>query len=644
MPVSRTSKAPPSVVEKKLARLIGPAERIRMAEDISRSIDIGIPDTVNHMTVSEWAEEKRILQPGLSPMPGPFRFSVAPYLREIADCFSETSAVNKVAIMKGAQLGFTVGIGENWIGYVIDAAPGPMMFVSGDKEMAQEAIEVRVDRMIESAGLSAKIFSQSEKKHGKKTGDTKAKKEFAGGFLLARGPHRGGKLRSFSVRYLFFDEVDAYPLETENEGDPLSLAEKRTVAFERIRKILYISTPLVEQTSRIKPLFEAGDRRKYYVPCKYCGEMQVLDWGRMKFEKDERGNLVWESVGHECAACGKLWRNADKAWFLPRGEWRSTARATEPGYRSYHLSSLYSPVGMQSWESICQEWIRAKDDTTRLRAFVNTILGETWLDKGEAPRWEKLMARRENYREGTCPGNAILVTVGADVQKDRIEAEIVAWGKDKESWSLGYHVFPGDTSDIESTAWRYLAQLLAEKHAGMSVSMALIDAGYVTPVVYQFCERYDSGVFPSMGDSRVGKYAKFFQIKPVSGYTCRRVDLNTNPIKQELYAYLEKAPGEAEEFPEGYCHFPLEYGEKFFRQLVAEELVIETTKTGQKKYQWHIPHGRRNEAHDCRVYAMGALYVFASLVSEEIFEGEEVPWAKFWEWIEKYFLQTVQRV
>lgn len=616
-------------------------DRIRSASGVASAFE-NIPEAVNHISVSEWAEEKRILPQGLTSMPGPFRFSVTPYLREIADCFSETSPVQKVAIMKGAQLGFTVGIGENWIGYVIDAAPGPMMFVSGDKEMAEEAIEIRVDRMIESAGLAHKIFSQSEKIHRKKTGDTKSKKEFPGGFLMARGPNRGGKLRTFSIRYLFLDEVDAYPQETENEGDPISLAEKRTIAFERIRKMLYISTPLVDQTSRIKQLFLDGDQRYFYVPCKHCGEFQKLDWKRLRYEQDDLGRLVWDSVHYECEKCGGVWKNSDKAYFLPLGEWRTSATATEPNYRSYHLNSLYSPIGMQSWAAICQEWIRAKNDPTKLRAFVNTILGETWVESGEAPHWERIMTRREDYHVGECPGDPLIVTIGADVQGDRIEAEVVAWGRDKESWSVNYFVLPGDTTDIESEPWQRLKKIIAEKYAGLPVSMALIDAGFNTPTVYQFCERYESGVYAVMGDSRVGRRAKYFLIKDVSGYSCKRVDLYTDPLKQEFYAYLGKGtPEDGQAFPAGFSHFPMEYPEKYFRQLVAEERVPEVSRTGQKRYVWKMPHGRRNEAHDCRVYALGALYVYASYVAEEFFDGEEIPWSDFWSWCDKYLIKTL---
>jgi hypothetical protein len=190
---------------------------------------------------SEWATEKRVMPNGLTSLPGPFRWETTPYLREIIDCFATSSPIQKVAIMKGAQLGLSVGVLENLIGWIIDVEPGPTLFVTADKELAESVVETRVDRMIESAGIAHKIFAQVEKAHGRKTGDTKSKKEFPGGFLLPVGPNVAGKLRSYSIKTILFDEVDGFPQEVGAEGDPLKLAERRTDAFSRTRKILYIA-------------------------------------------------------------------------------------------------------------------------------------------------------------------------------------------------------------------------------------------------------------------------------------------------------------------------------------------------------------------------------------------------------------------
>ncbi len=609
----------------------------------------------SRLKVSEWAAMKRYLPIGTTSIPGPWRNEVTPYLVEIMDCFSETSPVKKVAVMKGRRLGFTVGVGENWFGYIIDVVPGPTLFVSGDKDMAETVVELRIDRMIETAGLGHKIFAQTDKKHSKKTGDTKRKKEFAGGFLFAIGPNSGAKLKSLGFRYEYFDEVEAYPQEIKGEGDPITLGERGADEYEQISKFLYTSTPDIDHTSKIKPLFEKGDQRYYHVPCKHCGHMQVLKWRdengnhRLKYEQDEMGRLIQESVHYECEKCGGQWKNSDKALFLGLGEWRPTAEPTEPNYRSYHLSSLYSPVGMRTWESICRQWIEAKQNPGKQRVFINTVLGETWVEKGEAPQYPLVMNKREGYETGTCPGEAYFLTAGADVQKDRIEVEIVAWGKDKESWSVDYIVLnvPNvpdgqTTADIDGEVWKDLKNLIIADHAGLPIKRVFVDAGYNTSTVYEFCDHLDS-VLPIMGDSRVGAKGKLMTLGNLTskGYHVKRIDLYTHTLKQELYANLQKGkPEKGQAYPPGYCHFPFEYGQKYFRQLMAQEFYPEKDKFGRIHYTWHLRYGRRDEAHDCRIYAMGALEHFATTAWEETFPNDEFSWSEeigFWRWAEKGF-------
>jgi phage terminase large subunit GpA-like protein len=623
--------------------IFSPAERIVAWDWIGEALAASIHSEITHLSVSEWAEKKRIIPEGLSSMPGPFSWSVTPYLREIADCLSAASPVQEIVVKKGAQIGFTVGVLENWIGYAIDAEPGPMMFVSGDKEMAEAAIELRIDRMIQSAGIAGKIFSQSENKDNKKSGNTKKQKEFPGGFLLAAGPNSAAKLRQFSVRYLALDEIDAYPASTEGEGDPLSLLRRRTDSFESIRKILYGSTPLIAQTSKIDRLYLEGDQRQYFVPCKHCGHMQPLKWAQIKYKTDESGGLDWSSVHYECEQCGGRWKNTDKAFFLPRGEWVPTAKPARPGIRSYQIPSLLSPIGMRSWESAADEFISTKDDPAKLRVFINTFLGESWVERGEAPRYERIMLRREDYApeaidaegnlvDAILPDATLILTMGADVQKDRIECEVVAWGAGRESWSAGYHVIHGETADLQDPCWTQLSNLILSQHAGRPIVMTLVDSGYNAPTVYAFCERFESGVYPVKGDSRASASPRRYMLKDVPGYLCKRIDLYTDDLKLEIYGYLAKGLPESPDLPapHGYCHFPEDYSEAYFRQLTAESRVPERTRTGQVRYVWHKPEGRRNEALDCRVYSTAALYVFATALCES--EDGSIDWPAFWEW------------
>ena len=400
-----------------LANIVTPEIRERMDAQVKGSILTNIPSRINRLKVSEWAEAHRTLPSSLTIMPGPFRFSVVPFMREIVDNLSESSPIRKTIVMKAAQVSFTTAVLENFIGYLIAHAPGPAMFISSDKGVAESSMELRIDALIESAGLADHIFAQVASRHNKKTGSTRSRKDFPGGWLQALGPRVGSKLRAQAVKYLLLDEIDSYPFDvgesSAKEGDPLVIAERRTSSFERTRKVLYGSTPLIKQTSRIEKLYLDGDQRLFFVPCvnPACGKMQPLEWRdaegnfRLKYQLDDDGRLIDDSVRYSCVYCDALWSNNDKAWFLPRGEWRPSAVSREPGMRSYHVSALYAGLGMRTWENIIQEWISVGDDVARLRAFITLTLGQSFEERGWAPRPERIMAHREGYSVGTLPGD-----------------------------------------------------------------------------------------------------------------------------------------------------------------------------------------------------------------------------------------------
>lgn len=591
-----------------------------------------------YLKVSEWAEEKRIIPIGLSPFPGLWQNSRTPYLTEIMDCFSVSDDTREVAFMKGAQIGATTGVLENIIGYIIDHEPAPTMYVSADKGLVESSIELKLDRMLESTGLSSKIFSQSEKHHNKKTGDTKTKKEFPGGFLIAAGANSPAKLRSISIKYLLFDEVDGFPNTVGNEGDPVKVAEKRTTAFENSKKILYISTPAVEQSSKIKKLFEQGDQRYFYVPCPYCGHMQKLDFNNLKWELDEEKRLNYDSVYYECCECKKSIKNFQKDRMISQGKWIPTQQAKKPNFKSYHLNSLYSPVGMLSWESLVAEFVEIKNDPLELQAFLNLRLGLTWEERGEAPKYERIMLRRKDYDLEVVPNDVLFLTLGVDVQEHRIECELVGWCKDKVSYSLGYKVFTGDTAILNSLAWSQLYEYILQpfysydKTREFSIVMAMIDSGYNTNVVNTFCDKFMSGVYPIQGVNYLS-YGEVFRVhKTKSHNNLNRFDLSTDTLKDEIYGYLKRDLNADGSTPIGFCNFPEEYTEQYFKMLTAEEKREQKNKiTGKLKYSYFLPNKARNEALDCRVYNLAAVYIYRWMISQE----KDLTWQDFWDFMLK---------
>jgi phage terminase large subunit GpA-like protein len=572
-------------------------------------------------TVSQWADKNRFLSSESSAEPGPWRTSRTPYLKDILDDLSPNSPVNEVIAMKGVQLGYTEG-GLCVVGCFIDIAPCPIMYVMPTIEMSKGISESRIDPMID---MSPSLKNRVKPSRSRDSGNTKFTKRFAGGILVLSGANSAASLRSRPVKVLVLDEVDAYPLSVDNEGSPIALAEKRTSTFGSKRKIYKLSTPTVQGQSVITTEYEKTDQRKYHVPCPHCDHKQELEFGNLKWDE---GN--YNSALYFCSGCGVGIEERFKPRMLEGGEWVMTAPENKNTYRKgYHINSLYSPLGWLSWSQIAEMWDQAQKDSNLMRVFVNTILGEAYREKGEAPPWENLFNRREQYRMNTPPTEVQFVTVGVDVQKDRLELEVVGWCRNKRTYSIDFRALVGDTS--ARPVWDELAKVVSEtweREDGAELGMRLmaIDTGYNTQHVYDFCKRFDvTRVIPVKGsDSQQVMVAPPRQVDvTASGKKIGRVKVwhvGVSVIKSETYGFLRQEKDENGNIPYGYCHFP-EYEPNYFRGLTAEELQMKMNSRGYRVYQW-VKKYDRNEPLDCRVYARAA----ASVVGMDRFENNEAWW------------------
>jgi len=625
---------------------------------LDQKIKTLIPEKIVTMLPSEWAEKKRVLPEGLNRLPGAYSWDVNPYMMELVNTVHPNDPTVYVDVMKGAQVTFSVGFLENIMGWIIDENPGPTLFVTGDKETAEKNMELRIDKMIEQAGIGAKIFAQTEKKHNKKTGDTKSRKEFPGGFLIGIGPNSGAKLRNDSIQFLLMDEIDAAKSELKNEGSWMSAAEKRTNSFEGIKKIVSGSTPLMIESSRIYKRFLLGTQEYYNVPCKHCKKLFVLEFfqdrdsgrGGLKWDKLATGEIDRKSVRVECPHCGGSHKNEDKSWlFNPKNgaHWVATAEPKTPNRRSFHLNSLYAPLGFQSWENIVDEWLEAQGDATALQVFWNTVLGLPYEDRMNAPTFEKIMLRnsKSGYTSGQIPPNfqPLLFVGGADVQGDRIEAQVFGFGRikngdkisNKVACSVVYETFSGDTSDPSNIPWRNLEDFISMELGDKSIMSFCIDAGYHTETVYSFVSKYESGIYAVMGSANTVRRSQVFQKFDVKNFPIERVDLNTDFLKSEIYNSSQKSIHDDGHIPSGYIFFPEDYPESFYKGLFSERKVAEKDRNGYVRHVWKkLSAARRNEELDTTVYCYGALYVFAMEVCLSM-GLESVDWDRFFDWCEE---------
>ena len=568
------------------------------------------PDS--YMSVSEWADAYRMLSSKSASEPGRWRTARTPYLKEIMDCLSPKSPIQKVVFMKGAQIGGTE-CGNNWIGYIMHKAPGPIMAVSPTVDMAKRNSRQRIDPLIEECTALKSVVSSPK---ARDKGNTILSKDFQGGVLVMTGANSAVGLRSMPARYLFMDEIDGYPPDIDGEGDPILLAERRTATFSKRKKIFLVSTPTIKGLSNIEREFGMTDQRYYVVPCPYCHKFQRLVWNNIRSTEN--------AVMYECEHCHSLIAEHYKTQMLANGFWQPSA----PGdgvTAGFHLSSLYSPVGWLSWKECVDIYEKAKKNPTLMQGFQNTILGETYEQESDAPEWQRLYEQREDYKVGTIPFGGLFLTAGVDIQKDRIECEVVAWGRNKQSWSVEYFVLDGDTAKPE--VWKQLENVLNrdyphESGITLPIRVMCVDSGYATQDVYSFARQFSQAVWGG-GGAKASQPRTVVAIKGQSRDTAMLLSTSkadtkkkglkvwnvSGPvIKTELYRWLkmERVGEDASCF--GQCHFP-QYAEEYFKQLTSERQVIKIAN-GYPKSVWEKDPLRRNEALDCRVYARAGAAIY----------------------------------
>jgi len=560
------------------------------------------------LTLSQWAEKYAVLSRETSAQTG--RFHAFPYQIGIMDAITDPT-VEMVTVQKSARVGYTK-ILDHVAGYYIHQDPSPILVVQPRVEDAEDYSVTEIEPMLRDTPVLAEIVGDPKKKDARQKIN---KRIFRNGASISFvGANSPGGFRRITARIVKFDEVDGYPvMGAGKEGDQIKLGIKRTESFWN-RKIILGSTPTVKGESRIEKSYANSDQRKYYVPCPHCGEYQVLEWGGpdtpygMKWDKDENGVGLPDSVFYACKVTGCVIREADKEDMVERGEWR----ATKPfkGHAGFHIWAAYSLFVNASWRNLVAEWLEVKDDPLMRQTFVNLVLGETYEDRGDRALQEDRLAARCEVWGAEVPDGVAVVTVGVDTQGDRFECEVVGWGLNEESWSIDFEVIQGDleTPDPWNRLDAYLRRIWFRADGrGFEVMAVCHDSGgHHTQKVYEFAKaRLGRRVWAVKGESAVGgKRSPVWPTKTPSRRnksSFRPVILGVNAAKDSVRSRLHLVEPGA-----GYMHFPVSRDINYFAQLTAERSVRKTSG-GQHYRVWELPNGRANEALDCRVYAYSAL-------------------------------------
>lgn len=441
------------------------------------------------------------------------------------------------------------------------------------------------------------------------SGNTILVKEFVGGSIFFVGSNSTASLRQASGPVLIADEIDDPKCRENQDGDPVELLWKRGESFSKVTQIVS-STPTIKGASPIWNWFESSDQRYWFVPCVHCSEYITFTWSMMQWPKGEPSKAVLI-----CPKCAMEINDAQRREMYFAGEWRATAPFK--GIRGFHLSGLYSPwKSKSSYANMLHQFAEdctrsARKGSSAVRVWVNTFLCQTYEIESEKVEASSIAKRSENYGP-EIPDGVMVIVAGIDTQGDRICIDIVGVGAGEETWGIKYQEIYGNP--LLPAVWAELDKALDVKFrkadgTELRIVAAGVDTGGVpgvSGIVMDYCKaRSARRIFAMKGSSRPAD--------PIAAgprrnnrRKCHLWIIGTDTAKSLLMSRLKQT-----EAGPGYMHFPLgkEYGydENYFSMLTAEE-VRQEFKRGRATRVW-VKVRPRNEALDCRVYALGALTV-----------------------------------
>ena len=552
----------------------------------------------DRLSVSAWADKFRILSSKQSGEQGRWRTARNPILREIMDCLSHTSPVREIVVMKSSQVGVTEAM-VNAIGYTMHHAPSPMMVFMPTLEARDKWKLQKLNPLLQDAGVVRDILGGMKSRDAANSKDSI---DFPGGILFLSGGNSPNSYAQVTARAVLMDDLDRFPGEIGDEGDPVALARGRCKSFPRY-KLMLVSTPTIKEASLIEREYKLSDQRRYHVACPACGESQHLKWDNLKWEQV---NKPPQSAWYECGGCGHEIAEHHKPALLAGGQWVAEFPAVKR--RGYHVSALYAPIGLgPSWLDLATRFIEAKGDPGTLKTFINTDLGETWEDQTTALKTNELEKRMEiEYDMGQIPPGVVALTAFVDTQDSWLDITLLGWHAGGYRL-IDWHQIQGDTSQLgpwnEVAAWLNAPRVNAWGRA-IAIRAAGVDSrGHRGAQVRAFVQRTDLRVKVYSCQGSTSRLARAiatggsYPEKDRRGKTIKTGycvwNIGTEYCKDYFYGHLV-ADG-ALPLEDRRYRFPAGLPSDYFDGLLAEVYNPETKRYEQKKGARY----KRNEPLDC---------------------------------------------
>ncbi len=589
------------------------------------------------MRLSEWAAEHFYLSAESSYTEE--KWQAYPYQTAIMDCFGSDD-IEEIDFKKSARMGYTKML-TACIGYTAQhKRRNQCVWQPTDKD-SDDFSKDEIDTMLRDVAIMATVFPEFIRNS---KANTLSKKKFLGCLLHFRGGKAAGNYRRITIDTAYLDEIDKFDQDIEKEGDPFNLAWKRTEGAV-YRKIIVGTSPKLYGFSHVQSRYDQADvRLEYHIPCPHCETPHVIRWGGHGMEKAGIG-MIWKdedttTVRQLCPHCGTLytqaeyfriwhrgiWMDVEKGIWIDQGrvidpitqEWQDTkfefrGRENEiiptPRHVALHAWTAYSPQA--TWPEIVREYVVARQqaslgETSKLKTFTNTTLGDVWQEEVEKGDPDALQQRAEDYLLNIVPRGVLTLMLGIDIQGNRFELFVWGFGRGEESWLIDFQQIMGINPYVDAdyaVIDKYVEKRYpCERGGSMGIESTQIDSGYATHNVYRYVRsRQHLRVYATKGDTQPSRDIKarmsLQDIRQNNGTVIKKGlklwFIGTDSAKDLIYGRLQiDKPGP------GYIHLSKYLPRDFFEQLTSE-VRIESKQSGEFVTKWAKPNsGTRNEALD----------------------------------------------
>lgn len=562
-------------------------------------------------SVSQWADNYRMLSSGISAEPGKWKTSRAPYQKDIMNAFTEPG-IHRVVVKSSSQIGKS-DMMNNVIGRFAHLDPCAIMMIQPTIDMAQDYSKTRIAPMIRDTKVLNNLFYDVKSRDAN---NTILSKVFPGGRLIMCGANSPAGLASRPIRILLADEVDRFPDSAGTEGDPVDLAAKRMTTFWNSCMGLF-STPTNEGLSRIDEEYLAGTQEEWQHKCPNCGEYHLLrhidmtvDYKEIKTPSGKKTVIV-NDVKWRCPHCGFSFSEKEMKQ-TPQKYVSRNADALKNGIRSFFVNGFTSP--WMTWTRIMREWLEAKGDPEREKVIMNTVFGESYKQKGAFEDEQIFLRRRESYG-AELPDGVLLLTAAIDTQDNRLEYEVVGWGKEEECWGIRKGIVLGAPN--QARTWKEIDNILDKTYhfaagKGLNVVRTFIDSGgHYTSDVYNYCQKnFHKQRFAIKGRGGPG-IPLIYKIAKANNAKAPLILLGVDDGKQQIMDRLSiDSPGPL------YFHFPQDEGIKelsnrgyddlYFKGIISEHKKV-YKRNGVLREVWETTKNVRNEPLDLRNYNLACM-------------------------------------